>query len=223
MNILNINLNLLRTFWAVYKAGGITAAAKTLDIAPPSVSYSIKVLERQLGVTLFLANNKGVTPTEEATNLFAHVDSAIESLKQGSEELNEKLGAREKVIKLGLPIVATNFILRGFLREFSNRHPEIKLEYHHNPKSDYLTELENQNIDIALMFLTRSPSNKDIRVAKVMELTTTFYASTAFARQNNLSATVTLERLRTLPFIVSTKSGSSITDIERTLGFRLKN
>ena len=46
---------------AVAETGTISAAAKRLFIAQPSLTASIKELENELQVTLFRRTNKGVT------------------------------------------------------------------------------------------------------------------------------------------------------------------
>ena len=50
---------------AVAETGTISAAAKRLFIAQPSLTASIKELENELQVTLFRRTNKGVTLTPE--------------------------------------------------------------------------------------------------------------------------------------------------------------
>jgi DNA-binding transcriptional LysR family regulator len=218
MDILNINLNLLKSFWAVYRTGGITSGAKMLDLAPPSVSYNIKELERQIGCALFVAHNKGVRPTKEADVLFPHVDSAVASFLRGSEELKLQTNTEGGVVRIGLPTIAVNYILRDFLSDFSVKHPKIKLEFHHNAKSDYLTELESQNVDVAVMYFNHVPKDKNIKIVKVKEFRTTFYASRDFVARHGLGGTITVGQLKSLPFVMYTKSNNGVVNLEKSLG-----
>ena len=45
--------NQLMMFHTIAQEGSITAAARKLEIAPPSVSQALKMLEEQLGLPLF--------------------------------------------------------------------------------------------------------------------------------------------------------------------------
>ena len=54
---------------AVAETGTISAAAKRLFIAQPSLTASIKELENELQVTLFRRTNKGVTLTPEGRRI----------------------------------------------------------------------------------------------------------------------------------------------------------
>lgn len=51
-------------FLAVFRGQGFRAAAKTLGLAPSTVSERITSLEVSLGVPLFIRTTRSVTPTE---------------------------------------------------------------------------------------------------------------------------------------------------------------
>ena len=55
----------LRTFLAVCETGSFNKAANTLFITPSAVLQQIQTLEKELGVTLFSRNKKGVSLTPE--------------------------------------------------------------------------------------------------------------------------------------------------------------
>lgn len=57
---------------AVAETGTISAAAKRLFIAQPSLTASIKELENELQVTLFRRTNKGVTLTPEGEEFLGY-------------------------------------------------------------------------------------------------------------------------------------------------------
>ena len=65
----NINLNLYKYFFQVAKYESYTKAAQELMISQPSLSYSIKVLEEQLGIKLFKKEKNHVLLTNEGRNI----------------------------------------------------------------------------------------------------------------------------------------------------------
>lgn len=73
-------LELYRVFKTVAEAGNISAAAQSLYISQSAISQSIKQLENQLGVRLFLRTPRGVNLTEEGRMLYQYVNRAITTI-----------------------------------------------------------------------------------------------------------------------------------------------
>ncbi|MEU3771919.1 LysR family transcriptional regulator [Streptomyces sp. NPDC032472] len=74
------DLNLLRTFLAVHRAGSFTAAARLLGLSQPTVTTQIRALERQLGRELFERLPRGVAPAPYADELAARVGAPLDEL-----------------------------------------------------------------------------------------------------------------------------------------------
>ncbi|MFJ9690832.1 LysR family transcriptional regulator [Kitasatospora sp. NPDC101183] len=75
-----LDLNLLRTFLAVYRAGAFTAGARVLGLSQPTVTTQIRSLETQLGRELFERLSRGVAPTPFADELAARVMEPLDAL-----------------------------------------------------------------------------------------------------------------------------------------------
>nr|WP_240119015.1 MULTISPECIES: LysR family transcriptional regulator [unclassified Streptomyces] len=74
------DLNLLRTFLAVYRSGSFTAAAGLLGLSQPTVTTQIRSLERQMARELFVRRPRGVSPTAVAHDLAARVGAPLDAL-----------------------------------------------------------------------------------------------------------------------------------------------
>lgn len=81
------DIQLLRTFLTVYRAGTFTRAAQELHLTQPAVSMHIRSLETQVGKPLFRRAARGVTPTaagrELAQAVGAHIDALEGALEGG--------------------------------------------------------------------------------------------------------------------------------------------
>jgi len=218
MDILNVNLNLLKSFWAIYKTGGVIKAAKMLDLAPPAVSYNIKQLEKQLGKKLFITHRKGSDPTEDAKALFPYIENVFDNLQKVNEQLKY---SNNGTIRIGLSNFIANFFLKSFLCGFQQKYPNIKLEFHYHPKHDYITELENNRVDIAIMQFPKRPST-EIKTFELANLKTTFFTSKKFAANHNIKDKITFEQFLDLPFIMFSKSGMTISKLETAFGEKLE-
>ncbi|MEU3862349.1 LysR substrate-binding domain-containing protein [Streptomyces sp. NPDC028722] len=76
----SLDLNLLRTFLAVYRSGSFTGAARLLGLSQPTVTTQMRALERQTGRELFERLPRGVTPTPVADELAARVAAPLDDL-----------------------------------------------------------------------------------------------------------------------------------------------
>lgn len=68
----------------VHNSGSISRAAKNLYVAQPNLSNTIKDLEKELGITLFIRTKNGVTTTEEGMEFLQYARSVatrFEALK----------------------------------------------------------------------------------------------------------------------------------------------
>ncbi|MFE6287100.1 LysR family transcriptional regulator [Streptomyces sp. NPDC057877] len=74
------DLNLLRTFLAVYRSGSFTAAGQLLGLSQPTVTTQIRSLERQLRRELFERLPRGVAPTTVADELAARIATPLDAL-----------------------------------------------------------------------------------------------------------------------------------------------
>ncbi|MGW8949572.1 LysR family transcriptional regulator [Streptomyces sp. NPDC055709] len=74
------DLNLLRTFLAVYRSGSFTAAAQLLGLSQPTVTAQMRALERQSGRELFERLPRGVAPTSVADELAARIAAPLDAL-----------------------------------------------------------------------------------------------------------------------------------------------
>lgn len=74
------DLNLLRTFLAVYRAGTFTAAAPALGLSQPTVTAQIRTLEQQVGRELFTRLPRGVEPMPYAHELAGQIAGPLDAL-----------------------------------------------------------------------------------------------------------------------------------------------
>src|SRR5262245_1345445 len=66
---MDIELKYLAAFAAVCEEGGFNKASQKLYLTQPAISYQVKMLERQLGVTLFERAGRNLIVTPEGKKL----------------------------------------------------------------------------------------------------------------------------------------------------------
>ncbi|PYG32531.1 LysR family transcriptional regulator [Pelagimonas varians] len=77
----------LRAFEEAYRLRSFTAAAASLNVQQPAISYQIKCLEEDLGVILFDRKNGRPKPTPKAHELFETLSQAFDAIRETSNQL----------------------------------------------------------------------------------------------------------------------------------------
>ena len=73
-----MTLQQLRYLIAIAEFGSINAAASSMYASQSNLSTAVKELERELGITVFTRSNRGVTLTNEGTELLAYARQVVE-------------------------------------------------------------------------------------------------------------------------------------------------
>ena len=224
MKTSNTNYNLYKTFVVVYETQNTTKASELLFTSQSTVSYSIKELEKQLGTQLFVAitrgAKRGVQPTQAATELYNYVISALNTLNNGENRIQQFNELSTGVIRIGCPSYIANNILLDYLCEFNKKYPRIKLEIANKLKSELRDMLEKHDIDF---LVDTSPiiNDENFVIVDLMEMSYTFFASKTFLKENNLQTKISKEQLKTLPIILHNRSHRMIQNLNDKLGFEI--
>ena len=115
----------LAYFVAVYEQRSISAAARQLDIAQPSVSSALQQLEQQLGTLLFIRLPKGVQPTEDAERLYVQACQLLSQMQALQASFNKP--AKRLLFRLGLVKALGVERMSQLLKEFNSQLPGLEL------------------------------------------------------------------------------------------------
>jgi LysR family transcriptional regulator, nitrogen assimilation regulatory protein len=98
-----MDLKQLEYYVAVVEKGSFSRAAIALNLAQPSVSRQIALLEQELGQRLLERTGRGVTATEAGLALLGHARVMIDSAAQAKFQIKEMSTEPTGKIVLGLP------------------------------------------------------------------------------------------------------------------------
>lgn len=146
-----VSYDLYRVFYAVAQAGSLTHAAQALHSNQPNVTRAIQNLEQELGATLFLRSNRGVTLTAEGERLFHHVQAAQAHLEAGERELLSGRRLKGGLVTIGTTETALHTILLPVLRRFHQVYPGVRLRITNHPTPEALEALRAGSVELALV------------------------------------------------------------------------
>ena len=186
MNNKFTNWSDVRVFLAVLRTGSTLAAAKSLDMAQPTVARRIDALEHTLGLTLFDRDTRGARPTEAALTLVTSAE-AIEmnanALGEAAHSLRKSSG---KAIRItGVPeVFSENFA--AILSDFSDAHPDISFDFIATPDT---LDLMKGDADVAIRY-TNEITEPDLICRKISQAQVTLYASDGYVKKHGIPASV---------------------------------
>lgn len=142
----------LNVFQTIAQEGSISAAARKLEIAVPSASQSLKLLEQKIGVPLFHRTTRNIQLTDAGRQLLERTEQAMATLHQAFEEVRNFGGQVSGTVRITMARVMYQLVLRPHLAEFHQRYPQIQLEISLN---DGLSHLIEDGIDLGIRFGNR--------------------------------------------------------------------
>ena len=147
-----MRLRHIEIFYAVYRNGTISAAARALNISQPAVSKTLRHAEQMLGFALFDRRGGRLVPTNDAHTIFAEVaeiHGRIASLKRATRNL--RLGSGSLRVSV-LPSLAL-YVLPQAVARFSRLHPEVYFDLQTLHHDEIGRTLYEHDADIVIAYM----------------------------------------------------------------------
>lgn len=195
---MKMNLDLYYVFYTVANSGSISAAVNHLFISQPAISFQIKKLEDELGVTLFIRTKKGVSLTNEGKILYDYLKVAFDSIRNGENTLTNLKNLDSGVIRIGASTTVSRFVLMPYLEIFHDKYPNIDIQIVNNLTENLLKELKSGNLDMLILNLPMD-EEKNLKIIKVKEVQDIFVCNKKFFELTNGS--IDLKDLNNYPLL----------------------
>lgn len=199
---MNINLDLYKIFYYVAKNENITRAANELSISQPAISRSIKTLENQLGMSLFIRKRDGVILSEAGHLIYEKIKNSMELIESAENDLISLSNLDKGVITIGASKTIIHEYLMPYIKQFHIEFPNIKIRIFTDKTVDLLEKAKLGLIDV---IFTNMPFQipENFEEVQLMELHDCFVANNSFEYLKN--KTININELANLPLLVLTK------------------
>jgi LysR family glycine cleavage system transcriptional activator len=139
------SLNGLRAFEAAARHLSFTQAAAELNVTQTAISHQIKRLEQELGVRLFVRQNRALTLTPQAVDYLPGIRAAFNDLRLATDRLLRKDDDHVLTVST-LASLAAKWLLPR-LTAFQEAHPGIDVRI---TTSTNLVDFQRDNVDVAI-------------------------------------------------------------------------
>ena len=150
-SFMNISYDHYRIFYNVAKYKSFTRAAEVMYSNQPNLTRAVKVLEKQLGCTLFERTNKGVVLTDDGRELYEHVSVAFEHIQAGEEAVSAKHSMEQGVLSIGATEIALRCCLLPVLQRYHTAYPGVRIKILNVSTPQALKITEANLADIAIV------------------------------------------------------------------------
>lgn len=194
-----MTLRHLQIYIAVCETGSVTAAANKLFLAQPSVSLAIRELEENYGVKLFDRISRKLYITDTGKQFLEYASHIVSLFDKMETEIRdwELIGS----LRIGSSITIGNYLLPGYVKQFKEKYPQIKIQIMIDNSSEIERRLMANEIDFGL--IEGVLHNQHIVTEKIMddELVLVCGSSHPFSSLDRVG----VEKLRDQDFILREK------------------
>ncbi len=211
----------IKYFLEVAQCRNFTYAANRLYISLPSLSKSIKALEKEIGVPLFLRNNRGVELMQEGKLLFDTIERPFSQFITTYDRVSANLRAKRATFSIGVSAgECVNPGLLSICRQMNSKYKgHTQFVIRAKPVDNLYSELVRGNLDVIIIdeISIRNIVNVSYRPLSEIGLILAVAKNHPLAGEKN----VTPDDLRDECFIVITPNNSSskVDAVTRMEGF----
>lgn len=121
-----LDLGWMRIFTEVARRGSLTAAAASMRLTQPAVSYQIRRLEEELGVALIRRKHRGIELTAEGQRLFEIVSRNVDAIDLLAQQLRRT--EERQTIRLHTDYAFSSLWLIPRMHGFRVLNPDINIQ-----------------------------------------------------------------------------------------------
>ncbi len=146
-----LNLNALRLFDAVARAGSVTRAADLVHVSQPAISKALGQLERGLGVVLFERRARGMRLTEAGTVLAEQARALFGLARTTEEEMRAFRGLQRGTLRVGASTTIGAYVIPPILAQFARKYPDVEMRLMIGNTGEIARRLSAYDLDVALV------------------------------------------------------------------------
>jgi DNA-binding transcriptional LysR family regulator len=191
---ISFDWNQVRAFLATVEEGSLSAAARALGQAQPTLSRQVSALEQDLGVTLFERGPRSMTLTEAGVELVDHVRLMGEAAVLLSLAASGQSQSIEGHVSITATDMMATYLLPTALRQLRETAPNIVVEL---IASNDVRDLTKREADIAIRHAR--PEQPDLITKLIGNASAHLYASKSYLTAAGNPAST--DELSTLTFI----------------------
>lgn len=170
--------NRARAFLVTAEEGSLSAAARALGVAQPTLGRQVSALEEELGVVLFERVGRGLSLTPSGLELVEHARAMGEAANRVSLTASGQSQSIEGTVSITATEVTSAYVLPPILARLREREPGIAIEV---VASNSIRDLRRREADIAIRSVR--PTDPDLVAKRLDDVIVRLYGSVGYLEQ----------------------------------------
>lgn len=141
----------VRYFLAIHERRSFKGAAQQCNVSQPSLSRAMKLLEEELGGSVFRRGRRDVTLTDLGTRVLPYFRQIVGAANSAKVISQWPEGQRRAKVNVGVMCTIAPQRLVGFIHQVGSSYPEIELVFHDAVPQLLLKSLSKGVVDVALL------------------------------------------------------------------------
>lgn len=160
----------LKYFVEVCRLQSFTKVAKQYHVSQPSVSITIKSLEKELSVILFKMSDNCLTMTRDA---YVFYEKALDFLKHYDNLCNSmnKYNSERRYLRVGVSLIISPMIIPTIVKALKKKYPDVAISLYQRSTRETLDMLETGQLDVSITHsIEDTMSHYDLTVSNLTEI-----------------------------------------------------
>lgn len=179
------NIRELAFFLRVSEESSFSAAARSLDLDPSTISKVMQRLENRLAVRLFHRTSRVLRLTQEGERFLAAAQKVMQALQEAEESLSPAMNEPSGVLRIGCTPAFARFWLGPLMPSFCDAHPKMRVEFSTSPITPHMFD---QHIDLS--FQSGPIPDSSLVVRRVTTVRWRIYAAPSYLQRHGKPRTV---------------------------------
>ncbi|MET9244582.1 LysR substrate-binding domain-containing protein [Nonomuraea sp. NPDC003709] len=146
-----LNLDRLRTLYAIATHGSVTAAADILHVTTSAISQQMAKLEQEVGQRLLERKGRGVRLTEAAELLAVHAGQILALAERAEADLEACRGIVAGQLTLAAFATAARGLVPPALRDLRRDHPRLRIMLQECEPHEAVPGVSRGDLDMAIV------------------------------------------------------------------------
>ena len=147
-----MTLTQLRYLIAIAESGSISSAANKIYASQSNLSIAMQELEREFGIKIFTRSNRGVTLTNEGSELLAHARQVVEQADMLEGRFSRNAAPRER---LAVSAQHYAFSVRAFINVAAScESDEYELIMRETATHEIVSDVKSFRSDVGVLYVT---------------------------------------------------------------------
>ncbi|CAH1205452.1 HTH-type transcriptional regulator GltC [Paenibacillus plantiphilus] len=148
-----MNIQQLRVIVELSKRKSLIEIGEALEITQPTVSFHMRKLEEELGISLFMKEKRNLVLTKACHELVPYAKKILELMDEAKQKMHLVQNKENSRLRISAGHTPATYYLPSYIQLFQQLHPDIELNLSVNQAKKSIQMLRERQIDLAIVSL----------------------------------------------------------------------